>query len=160
MFDSASENIAYDGASFDKIFYDTEPIEEFRRVLDILKNKILTGTLQIHWNNLFFAGLRYVFTEQPNVDWAFKTSFIKAKHNIGELKQKVNFQNDNLSSYEDYVKEVKPFKTKIREYLSSYEKVDPSSSVVTDFDLPPIYNSDAGKIIPQSAQIIDNKVHI
>ena len=158
LFDSASENIAYDGASFDKIFYDTEPIEEFRRVLDILKNKILTGTLQIHWNNLFFAGLRYVFTEQPNVDWAFKTSFIKAKHNIGELKQKVNFQNDNLSSYEDYVKEVKPFKTKIREYLSSYEKVDPSSSVVTDFDLPPIYNADAGKIIPQSAQIIDNKV--
>ena len=63
--------------------------------------------MQIHWNNLFFASLRYVFTEQSNVDWAFKTSYIKAKHNIGELKQKVNFQNDNLSSYEDYVKEVK-----------------------------------------------------
>ena len=158
LYDSSSENIAYDGASFDKIFYDTEPIEEFRRILGILKDKILTNDLQIHWNNLFFASLRYVFTEQPNVDWAFKTSYIKAKHNIGELKQKVNFQNDNLSSYEDYVKEVKPYKTKIREYLSSYEKIDPSSSVVTDFDLPPVYNADAGKIIPQSVQIIDNKV--
>ena len=59
-----AENIAYDGASFDKIFYDTEPIEEFRRILGILKNKIFTNDLQIHWNNLFFASLRYVFTEQ------------------------------------------------------------------------------------------------
>ena len=32
-----------------------------------------------------------------------KTSYTQAKHNIGELRQKVNFQNDNLSSYEDYV---------------------------------------------------------
>ena len=151
-----SENIAYDGASFDKIFYDTEPIEEFRRILGILKNKIFTNDLQIHWNNLFFASLRYVFTEQPMLIGHSKQ--VTSKHNIGELKQKVNFQNDNLSSYEDYVQEVKPYKTKIREYLSSYEKIDPSSSVVTDFDLPPVYNADAGKIIPQSVQIIDNKV--
>ena len=46
----------------------------------------------------------------------FKTSFIKAKHNIGELKQKVTFQNDNLASYQNYIEEVKPYKTKIREY--------------------------------------------
>ena len=37
------------------------------------------------------------YTEQPNVDWLFKTSFVKAKHNIGELEQKVTFQNDNLA---------------------------------------------------------------
>tara|TARA_Y200000002_G_scaffold136879_1_gene112844 strand:+ start:13385 stop:28348 length:14964 start_codon:yes stop_codon:yes gene_type:complete len=158
LYDVSNENIAYDGASFDKIFYDTEPVEEFRRILSIVKNKIFTDDLGIHWNNLFFASLRYVFSEQPNVDWAFKTSYIKAKHNVGSLTQKVNFQNDNLSSYESYVQEIKPYKTKIREYLSSYEKIDPSASSITDFDLPPVYNVDAGKIIPQSVQIVDNKV--
>lgn len=158
LYDVTNENIAFDGASFDKIFYDTEPIEEFRRIIFVIKNAIFTDDLAIHWNNLFFASLRYAFSEQPSIDWAFKTSYIKAKHNVGELKQKVNFQNDNLPSYEKYVEEVKPYKTKIREYLSSYEKTDPSSTVVTDFDLPPVYNQDAGKIIPQSIQIIDNKV--
>ena len=158
LYDVTNENIAYDGASFDKIFYDTEPVEEFRRIITALKTKILTDDLASNWNQLFFASLRYVFAEQPNVDWAFKTSYIKAKHNIGELSQKVNFQNDNLSSYESYVREVKPYKTKIREYLSSYESIDPSATSVTDFDLPPLYNLDAGKIIPQSVQIVDNKV--
>ena len=158
LYDVSNENIAYDGASFDKIFYDTQPVEEFRRIISIIKNNIFTDDLAIHWNNLFFASLRYVFSEQPNVDWAFKTSYIKAKHNIGDLSEKVNFQNDNLSSYESYVKEIKPYRTKIREYLSSYEKIDPSATSVTDFDLPPVYNADAGKIIPQSVQVIDNQI--
>ena len=35
LYDVSNENIAYDGASFDKIFYDTEPVEEFRRILDV-----------------------------------------------------------------------------------------------------------------------------
>ena len=42
-------------------------------------------------------------------------------------------------------------------YLSSYEKTDPSSTVVTDFDLPTVYNEIEGRITPQSVQVIDNK---
>ena len=109
LYDVTNENIAYDGASFDKIFYDTEPVEEFRVLIDAIKNDIFIDELAGKWNELFFASIRYVFAEQPNVDWVFKTSFIKAKHNIGELKQKTNFQNDNLSSYENFVEEVKPY---------------------------------------------------
>ena len=134
LYDVNASNTAFDGASFDKIFYDTEPNTEFRLILGILKNNIFIDNLQIYWNELFFASLRYVFAEQPNVDWAFKSSFVKAKHNIGELKQKVTFQNDSLPSYQNYVEEMKPYKTKIREYLSSYEKIDPASNVMTDFD--------------------------
>ena len=37
---------------------------------------------------IILASIRYVFAEQPNVDWVFKTS-LKAKHNICELKQKL-----------------------------------------------------------------------
>ena len=156
LYNVKSANVAYDSASFDKIFYDTEPVEEMRVIIDTIKNKIFVDDLAIHWNELFFASIRYVFKEQPSVDWVFKTSFIKAKHNVGELDQRITFKNDSLASYEDYVQEVKPYRTKIREYLSSYEKIDPSSTVVTDFDLPPVYNELEGKITPQSIQVIDN----
>ena len=158
LYNVKSANVAYDSASFDKIFYDTEPVEEMRVIIDTIKNKIFVDDLAIHWNELFFASIRYVFKEQPSVDWVFKTSFIKAKHNVGELDQRITFKNDSLASYEDYVQEVKPYRTKIREYLSSYEKIDPSSTVVTDFDLPPVYNELEGKITPQSIQVIDNQV--
>ena len=158
LFDVSSQNLAYDGASYDKIFYDTQPVAEFRKVIYVIRDNIFVDQLKVHWNELFFASLRYVFSEQPNVDWAFKTSFVKAKHNIGELTQKITFQNDNLASYQDYVEEMKPYKTKIREYLTSYEKLDNANSSITDFDLPPIYNEIDGKIQPQTAQIINNEV--
>ena len=91
-----------------------------------------------------------------NIDWAFKTSFIKAQHNIGDLAQKVTFKNDNIENFQDYINEVKPFKTKIREYVSSYEKTDPTNSVVTDFDLPPKYNFGMKKITSSSARVKNN----
>ena len=158
LYDVTSENVAYDGASFDRIFYDTEPVAEMRKIIYVIKDNIFIDQLQLHWNEMFFASLRYVFAEQPAVDWAFKTSFVKAKHNIGDLKQKTTFQNDNLASYEDYVEEMKPYKTKIREYLTSYEKIDPANNVVTDFDLAPVYNELEGKIVPQSVQIVNDQV--
>ena len=160
LYDVNASNTAFDGASFDKIFYDTEPNTEFRKILQILKSDILVDNLAIYWNELFFAGIRYVFSEQPNVDWVFKTSFVKAKHNIGELQQKVTFQNDSLPSYQQYVEEMKPYKTKIREYLSSYEKIDPASNVITDFDLSPFYSDSEGKIIPQDVKIINGEISV
>ena len=160
LYDVNASNTAFDGASFDKIFYDTEPNTEFRLILGILKNNIFIDDLAIYWNELFFASLRYVFAEQPNVDWVFKTSFVKAKHNIGELKQKVTFQNDSLPSYQNYVEEMKPYKTKIREYLSSYEKIDPASNVMTDFDLAPFYDEQSGKILPQDIKVINGEISV
>ena len=61
---------------------------------------------------IILASIRYVFAEQPNVDWVFKTSFIKAKHNIRELKQKLISKTIIYPSYENFVEEVKPYKTK------------------------------------------------
>ena len=158
IYDTLISNTGYDGISYDSQFYDVQPITELRIILDVVKNNIFINDLDIEWNKLFFMGLRYVFTEQNFVDWAFKTSFIKAKHNFGELSQKITFQNDNLSSYEEYVKEAKPYKTKIREYVSSYEKTETNTIVTTDFDLPPKYDILAGKIETQEVQVIDGEI--
>ena len=57
---------------------------------------------------------------------------------------------------QDYISEVKPFKTKIRQYVSSYEKTDNTNSVVTDFDLPPRYNFNQQKITASIAKIKNN----
>ena len=35
-----------------------------------------------------------------------------ASHVASDLSKKITFQNDNLPSYEEYLKEVKPFKSK------------------------------------------------
>jgi hypothetical protein len=155
IYDYASTVSGFDAAIYDNSFYDREPVDELRNILTTLRDDLFTANLAVEWNKLFFASMRYAFSEQSNIDWAFKTSFVRAKHNLGELTQKVTFQNDNLENYEDYVNEVKPYSTKVREYISSYEYTEPTQSLTTDFDLPPVYNT-ATKQIESSASTLNS----
>src|SRR6056297_1171178 len=126
--------------------------------MQALKEDLLIEDLAVDYNQLFFTSIRYVFSEQLNVDWAFKTSFVKAKHNVGELEQRITYRNSSLPSYNDYVEEAKPYKTNVREYISALERTEETNSVVTDFDLPPRYNEAEGKILPVPARIVDDEI--
>jgi hypothetical protein len=148
FYDVKSSGIGFDGSkSFDTGLYDIENTKELRNILISFKEDIFVNDLKIEWKKLFFKSLRYVFSEQQYVDWAFKTSFVKVKHNIGLLEQKVNFKNDNIESYLDYFNEVKPYKTKVRSFITNYRDLSNHSAAITDFDLPPIFSSIDGKII-------------
>ena len=154
LYDTRESAVGFDIISFDSQFFDSVPSIEIRAVLEFIKNDLYTEALSIEYNKLFFASLRYVFSEQSNVDWAFKTSFVKAKHNVGQLREDITFNNDSLPSYEKYLEEVKPFKTKLREYLSAYEKIENSQSRLTDFDLQASYNDTTKKIEPQNVKVV------
>lgn len=147
----------FDQIGFDTTIYDREPYIETRKILETLQNNIFIDNLSIEFHNLFFLSLRYALTEQQSLDWAFKTSFIKAKHNVGELEQKVTFKNDNLASFEDFINEVKPYKVNIREFISSYENLENAQNNITDFDLPPRYDLDLGKITTENLTL-DNGI--
>jgi hypothetical protein len=146
LYDTDVNMSGFDNNIYGAPRYDTEPVIELRKIFEAIKNDIFVGDLEIEWNNLFFSSLRYVLSEQPNVDWLFKTSFVKAKHNFGSLDQPATFKNDNLESYQDYIEEVKPYSTKVREFVSSYEKLDPVAAATYDFDNPAFYNSDTMRI--------------
>jgi len=149
LYNYSVETTGYDANVYDISFYDKEPVQELRNIISAIKEDLFVGDLVKEYNELFFAGIRYAHSEQVNVDWAFKTSFVRAKHNVGGLTQKITFQNDNLENYQDYIEEVKPYKTKIREYISAYTRIEPTQSMVTDFDLPPSYVG--GSIKPSNA---------
>tara|TARA_Y100001978_G_scaffold153896_1_gene139240 strand:+ start:3398 stop:18538 length:15141 start_codon:yes stop_codon:yes gene_type:complete len=157
LYDVTANLNGFDSISFDVQFYDAQPTVEQRRILEVIRDDIFTVELEEEYNKLFFASIRYAFSEQPYIDWAFKTSFVKAQHNVGTLREDITFNNDNLPSYEDYLEEVKPFKTKLREYLSSYEKIEPTNTVITDFDLSPRYVEGRG-IQPHPSQVLQDMI--
>ena len=148
----------YDGALYDIDLYDNSAATELRIILNTLKNNIFTDTLSQEYLNLFFTGVRYALHEQNYIDWIFKTSFVKAQHNVGNLKEKVTYSNDNLADFESYVSEVKPYRTKIREYISSYDKLDTNSISTTDFDLPVVYDNDTSTIKPLVTVVKDGVI--
>lgn len=149
LYDTTIYGIGFDNTqSFDNTNYDIDNSKELRNILKAVKEDIFIGDYAVEWNRLFFSSMRYVLSEQQYVDWMFKTSFLNATHNVGALEQKVNYKNDNLESYQDYINEVKPFRTTVREYVSRYDNLETLGAAVTDFDSPPTYSVADGKIVP------------
>ena len=153
LFNTKLSGIGYDATqSFDIGNYDLENFLELRNILTAVKEDIFIGDYSAEWNKLFFASIRYVFSEQQYVDWAFKTSFLNAIHNVGGLEQKLNYKGDSLSNFQEYIDEVKPYRTTIREYVSKYSNLENTNTAVTDFDLPSTYSTVDGKIITVTEQ--------
>jgi hypothetical protein len=149
LYDTTIFGIGFDNTqTYDNTTYDIENAIELRNIFKAVKQDIFIGNYTVEWNKLFFSSIRYVLAEQQYVDWVFKTSFLNATHNIGSFEQKVNYKNDNLESYQDYIDEVKPFRTTVREYVSRYDNLEPYRSSVADFDLPPKFSKVDGKIVP------------
>ncbi len=140
LYKFANTTQGFDGPLFDSDVFDNSPTTEIKIILTALRDKILVDELRIEYLKLFFSSVRYAMYEQTFLDWAFKTSFVKSMHNVGDLKQKVTYNSDNLEFFEEYIKEVKPYRTTIREYVSNYSKLENSETAVTDFDLLPVIN--------------------
>jgi hypothetical protein len=156
LYQFTNTGIGYDGSTYDGIMFDTVASIELRYILNAIKDKIFINDLKGNYLNLFFTSVRYVLSEQNYVDWIFKTSFVKAQHNVGNLDQPVTYKPDNLSNFQDYIAEVKPYRTTIREYVSNYSDVDPGNMAISDFDLPPVYEN--GKNTSLSPYVINGKI--
>ena len=138
----AANNLGFSNQGFDSARYDQNPNIEIRQILNALRYDLFTNELQGKFNDLFFVMLNYIFVEQKYVDWIFKTSFISVTHQLRQLNQAPNYVKDNQTYYQDYINEVKPYATKIREYLINYNTVDNYAGSLTDFDLPSYYDTD------------------
>ena len=147
LYQSVNTTQGYDGSIYDNVVYDNSPNIELRIILETLKNNILIGDLKQDYLDLFFTTIRYALSEQLYLDWIFKTSFIKSTHNVGLLDQPVTYRSDNLSNFRDYISEVVPYRTTIREYISSNSVIDTGNTLVTDFDLPPIFENNSNTVI-------------
>lgn len=116
------------------------PKLELRQILIGLFSDIAIDDLTVDGNEMFFALIKYALTEQKNVDWVFKTSFLTATQYLRKLEQFPSYIADNQSYYRDYINEVKPYRTVLREFVVDYIGNDSYSGDVTDFDLPPYWD--------------------
>jgi hypothetical protein len=127
--------------NFDSERFDQNPSIEIRKILEALRNNIFINQLREDFLQLFYVFVYYVLDEQKYIDWAFKTSFITVLHKFRGLNQPQIYSKDNQEYYKQYIEEVKPYKTTIREYVLDYQGTDNLNGYVTDFDVPSYYDS-------------------
>ena len=117
--------------------YSITNAENIKTIYDTLVDYIFTENLFVNVNKLFFAMVRYVLAEQDSVDWIFKTSYVKLAVTEKDIKQEVKYKKDFVINVLDYFNEVKPYSTKIRDFLSVKEiQMDVANTGATDFDNP------------------------
>jgi len=136
-----SVGAGYDSIVYDTNQYDSQPVKELQNIYDSVYREILINDLSTEFNTLFLTLINYIFAEQKSPDWIFKTSFIDVFHNLRELAEFPNYVRDNQNFYNDYINEVKPYRTIVREYIPIYRKQDDAYGNWTDFDLPSAYDS-------------------
>jgi hypothetical protein len=132
---------------FDQLKYDQKPDVETENIINGLLS-LFTGERAVYANRLFFKMVKYSLTEQKFIDWAFKTSFITVVNNAGALDQRPTYKLNNETYYEDYIKETKPYHTKIRNFQTNYTSTDFTQSLTTDFDSPAVFNTLTQKFVP------------
>ena len=132
--------IGFDTGLFDADRFDSSPTVETRLSLQALKEDIFIGELSDRFVGLFFTLVYYALNEQKSLDWVFKTSFIDVIQEVNGLQQPQIFSKDNQDIYKDYIEEVKPYHTTIKEYIVDYIGKDNWTGYTTDFDVPSVYD--------------------
>ena len=127
--------------NFDSNRFDQNPSVELRKILQALREDIFVNQLSQDFINLFFVFVYFVLDEQKYVDWVFKTSFINILHKVRGLIQPQIYVKENQQYYKEYIEEVKPYHTTIREYIVDYQGSDNVNGYTTDFDVPAYYDS-------------------
>lgn len=131
----------YDGAGTQQVFdptpsFDDNAASEFANIIDGIFYAIFPGPESIELNILFFAMINYVVSEQPQVDWIFKTSNMVFTGFNQDLGQPPLLAVDNTQSILSFINEAKPYHTNIQDYVNGYNITDVSSASVVDFDVP------------------------
>ena len=119
----------------------TIPPLEIRRIAQAIQTDILIDDLAAEYNKLFFTMIKYTLSEQKNLEWVFKTSFLSSTQYIRQLQQYVAYAADNQSYYLDYINEIKPYRTVLREFVLDYQGNDNFGGDITDFDLPSYWDA-------------------
>ena len=119
---------------------------ELRIFLNILRSPIFNDIGL--WNKIFFEMLKHAYSEQAQLSWAFKTSYLYIEKDEEDLIPTNGFKPDNFARIIEYMNEVKPFTAKIREYRDGkrapIEVVGPT--MVSDFDKPPYIDRGLGVV--------------
>lgn len=140
LWDLPNNGMSYDNDLFDGARFDQNPSIEIRQLITAVKQDLFINELGPDFLELFFALIYRALQEQKSVDWVFKTSLVDIVQRIDGLNQPQIYFKDDTSFYLDYIEEVKPYHTKVREFIVDYQGDDNWTGYTTDFDLPSYYD--------------------
>ncbi len=153
LWDYELRRYGFDVEVFDSQYFDQEPVIETRRVLEAINQELLIDDLLIERNRLLILMFNYILSEQLSPSWLTKTSLIDVDHTIRVLQPFQIYRQDNQDFVLEYINEVKPYHTQIREFGLIYRGSDIYLGNLTDFDVPAFWDASQNRFI---SPVLDN----
>jgi len=147
LYDYTIDRSGFDREVFDAQYFDQEAVIETRQIIKSVNEELFINDLAKHRIDLITLMFNYVLSEQQSTDWLVKSSLIDVEHNLRELEQFPILKRDNQDFIQQYIQEVKPYRTQIKEFSLVYQGTDTFSGDATDFDLPSEFNSELNKYV-------------
>lgn len=117
---------------------DVSEIDNIRNILNIMFEYFAVRPYHEVINDVLFSMVRLVMAEQPNNNWLFPSTYIKARQELVNLVPSLMYRVDKEQQIRNYIREAKPFHTKLREFKKVNKPKDEYVPLkVTDFDKPP-----------------------
>ena len=141
LYNYVDNQVGFGADAYDDNLFDEEAVEELRNIL----NGILDWSIDedaVLFNELFFLATRIAQVEQKDIDWVFKSSFVKLINSYSSLEQLREYQINTTESVSEFLREILPFKSTVREEVTAYENIDTFAGDVTDFDNKSYYDKD------------------
>jgi hypothetical protein len=154
LWNYADGRYGFDVEVFDAQFFDQEPVIETRKIIQAINQELLVDDLAIERNRLLILMFNYILTEQQAPEWLTKTSLIDVDHTIRQLIPYQSYRRDNQEFVSDYINEVKPYHTQIREFNLIYKGQDTYQGSTSDFDLPAFWDNEQGIFV---SPVLDNQ---
>ena len=117
----------------------TDAGREIRKIFEWVQND-LTGDDTLRYNDVFFLGVRLAQIQNRDADWLFKSSFVTIKNTFATLSQDREYQVNTSDAVREFLEEVLPFKTIIREENTLYQNSETFGGDLTDFDNKSYYD--------------------
>ena len=118
MWNQAKFGHGYDTIGFDVTPFDSCSDNVIGKLMDLLRTEIFVGRHHVMYNKMWFKLLYSAILQNTASDFAFKTTYTHLGVKRPLLTEKQNYQEYNIQTVEDFVKDIKPFHTKL---LSSME---------------------------------------
>lgn len=155
LWDTSVNLDGWDNLPYDSLPFDYNPTIEIGIIFDGVRYGLYGGSNSIELNQLFFSMINYVLSEQKFVDWIFKTSYMLVSGSNEPLSTGQLYQPSTVDSLLAYINEAKPYRSKIRDFISGRTTKDDAKIRIWDFDKPP---TEDGRIldpsIPADANIL------
>ena len=124
LWNYSSLDFGWDNGNWDFYSWDTDPGAVLGEILDTIRYDVYIGQFTPLYADMWFTMLNYINSEQNNLDWAFKTTYIKAVLRHSLEKNTKLFVIDKIDDVIDYINDVKPFHTKLRNLYTERDFTD------------------------------------